>query len=125
MRRRSGEALSGRTVVIRLAVPSCSFPYRCPPFRRPCSHVRSGEAGSEPLVGELTHLAEQIGLALEANTREVGHLNVPIFHADLVWKAAKRLKEVRIALVAPETEPSRDVQRHLVTAVWNTPTRGP
>ena len=58
-----------------------------------------------PLLGQLPHHGAEVGLSLEADSREVGEDDVARLDAHTVREAAEGLEEVGIALVATEAEP--------------------
>src|SRR5262245_63416512 len=75
--------------------------------------------GDRPSRRQCLHLLEEITLPLKPDARQIRHDNVPVLHAHAIWESAIGLEQVRIAFIATQSEPRRDVQRHLVPAMRN------
>src|SRR5687767_4270100 len=92
------------------------------------SHWRSSRTRSEPSTDsrrKSLHLRIKVGLALEADARQLGHGDVAVLDAHAIREAAVGLEEIGIALIAAETEAGGDVEGHLVPAVWDAAARRP
>src|SRR5436305_1007644 len=73
----------------------CRSPMRSFPGNRVDDWARVADSFRQSL-----HLRVQVGLAFEANARQFRHRDEALLHPHAVRKAAVRLKQVRIALVA-------------------------
>src|SRR4051794_33513916 len=62
------------------------------------------------LGGEVTHLSIEVGFAFKADAWQIGHGDVARLHPHPVRETTIGLEQVGVALVAAETEASRDVQ---------------
>ena len=54
------------------------------------------------------HLGIQVGLAFEADARQVGQRDEAVLDLDAVWETAERLKQIGVALVATQAEAGRE-----------------
>src|SRR5882757_4840670 len=70
-------------------------------------------------VRQLAHYLDEVGLALEADARQVRHHDMAVLNPHAVGKSAIGLEQVRIAFIAAKPKPGRDVERHLMPAMRN------
>src|SRR6266481_3830848 len=71
------------------------------------------------------HLGAQVGFSLEPDARQIRHDDVTVLDANTVGVTAIGLEQIWIAFIAAEAETGRDIQRHLMSAMRNTPARRP
>ncbi len=74
---------------------------------------------------QLAHDPDQVRLALEADARQFRHGDVAVLDPHGIREPAIGLEQVRIALVAAQPQPGRDVERHLVPAMRDAAGRRP
>lgn len=71
------------------------------------------------LLRKSLHDAVQLVLCFETDTGEIRQSDVTIVDSEAVRESAKRLKNTWVGFIAAEAETGRDVERHLVAAMWN------
>src|SRR6516165_6319217 len=90
--------------------------------RYSCQRSMYGRSSSR---SERLHFLVEVRLALEPNARQVGHRDMALLDFHPIRKSAKRLKQVRVGLVAAEAEARCDIERHLMAPVRNAARRRP
>ena len=73
-----------------------------------------------PLLREGLQDAVQLVVGFKPDAGNSWQLNVTVFNRDTVRESAERLEDARVGLIAAQAETSRDVERHLVTAMRDT-----
>src|SRR5690606_20294950 len=94
----------------------------------PCSSTgwrRAEMPGAHRRIGEASHLVDEIGLAFEADAGKLRHRDRSTLDRYAVGEATERLEQVGIRFVAAQSQAGRDVERHLVPAVWDAALRRP
>src|SRR3954451_13713810 len=66
------------------------------------------------------HLRVEIGFPFKPYSRQIRHGDVAALDPHAVGKSPIGLEKVRVRLVSAEAQAGSDIQRHLMSAMWNT-----